>query len=251
MNSHGDVSYCCNNSIYRAESLLGNPDFNPAGLEIVPSKYYVLNKKNKPEYFNDYLYDKKVVFRVLQVLAPAIECLLHHAKSTGRNIELSNPAVINFDSIKLIKENFLISPPLVDDILLEPDSVKLSIENAPNDEKNYFVKFQEEPDEFEISEQMYDAFAKARITAVISGKLLKINLSAIDKEEVNPQFCVAVVDDDGKNDDDDLKEEEPEIIPCNTCAKNKSVPDYQIRREKMEEKSRPRLRLTQAHRPIE
>jgi len=176
-------------------------------------------------------------------------CLIHHAKSTGRDIELLNPAVINFCSAESIRDNFFIGAPFVGNIVLDPDLLKLYIENN-DDDKKYFFKFQEQSEEFEISEKMYDALARAKVTAALNAKPLTINLSAIQKEGVSPFYCVGVADDE-KADEDDVDKEEPRALPCNICAKKKNSVETQDKCERPNRPTRRRLKLKYPHRILD
>ncbi|HXW53022.1 MAG TPA: hypothetical protein VEL47_02825, partial [Myxococcota bacterium] len=120
-------------------------------------------------------------------------------------------------------------------------AVKLYVENRDGVQTKFIIKIEPVSDEFVISAKMYAALAKAKVSAVVNGKLLSLNLSAIDREEVDPQYCISLVDDPDK--------EEAKKVNKELSTIEDEATDYLIERDSA--KHHRALHLKKHHRPIE
>jgi|GEM_PF-5969228 len=166
---------------------------DPEKLEMAPSTCYALCDSDNPRYYNNYLYEKKVIFRVLPGFAPVIECLILEAKGMGQMIRLEDPTIINFDSIEAISENLSIDVAEDNILIIDPDYLHLYKKHKSGNQEGCNISPPNHAPDFVATRNMYDALIRARAVAKASGKLIKINLSAINKAKARPEYCISLV----------------------------------------------------------
>jgi|GEM_PF-3796972 len=170
--------------------------FSPEGISRAAGSWSQ-TRDGKKEPYDDYFYNKVLMFRVLSKYSATLNCLLAEAKRIGGKLKLADSSICFFDEQNLIKHNFsavIVDQPKRDNITdVDPQSLDLFIKNGLLGIKHYYVQYEEDNDGFEITKAVYDAIKLMKDCAIKNGRFLQINFSELFTSNAKPQNCVSVV----------------------------------------------------------
>lgn len=207
--------------------LRGEILFEPAGLSSAKGNWHkAIN--NKDEYYYDYIYRGKVVFRVLERYALAVDRLIIHAIESKLFISIADGATY-FDTQSQI-DNYLRTKkkgPVNNSLIIDPKKLALSISGKMG-KKLYHLSFSDQAASFRISKNIYERVMVTKNAAIADGKMIKISLHALRKDfhsdqeimwlitpETSPDRCCVVCLDNEKN---TMCEPCNHICLCEACA---------------------------------
>jgi hypothetical protein len=177
-----------------AKFVFGAAFFDPRGISITKSTWQETSDEDGREYYYDFTYNQRVIFRVLERFLPALHCLLEEAKR-GKG-KLKEPAKVFFKSAGEISENFsiVVVPEAPEDniVTISPESLSFHTEEAVFN-KSYYIEMVDDPCGYEINKSMYGSLLLAKTMAIHGKASLRLNLSQLIKPNAKPENCVAVV----------------------------------------------------------
>jgi hypothetical protein len=208
-------------------SLQGELLFEPTGLSSMRGSWHK-SINNREEYYYDYSYRGKVVFRVLERYTLAVDRLIIFAMENKLLVSMAN-GTSYFDTQTQIDNNLKTKSkgPVNNSLIIDPHKLTLSTIWKIG-KKSYWMSFSNQATGFRISKNVYDKVAVAKNAAIADDKMIKISLHALRKDfhsdqeiiwlitpEISPdRYCVVCLD----NEKNTMCEPCNHVCLCENCA---------------------------------